>query len=50
MKIFAQIDEVNDEFAEARYLIEDAQSEAESVYFNEAYQEAKEAVNQVLEK
>lgn len=43
-----QIDEVNDLFTEARELIEDAQDEAETVYFNEAHQEAKDAVNDVL--
>ena len=45
-----QIDEVNDMFAEARDIIEDARDDAETVYFNEAHSEAKEAVGKCLER
>lgn len=45
-----QLDEVNDLFVDARDLIEDARDEAETVYFNEAHQEAKDAVQKVMDK
>lgn len=45
-----QIDEVNDLFSEARDIIEDARDDAETVYFNDAHAEAKEAVGQCLDK
>lgn len=45
-----QIDEVNSLFVEARDLIEDARDEAETVYFNEAHSDAKEAVNDCMGK
>ena len=45
-----QIDEVNDMFAEARDIIEDARDDAETVYFNDAHAEAKDAVGGCLAK
>ena len=45
-----QIDEVNDMFAEARDIIEDARDDAETVYFNDAHAEAKDAVGECLAK
>ena len=45
-----QIDLVNDLFVEARDLIEDARDEAETVYFNDAHKDAKDAVADVLNK
>ena len=47
--IHLQIDNVNDMFVEARDLIEDARDEAETVYFNEAHTEAKEAVDKTVQ-
>lgn len=37
-------------FVEARELIEDARDEAETVYFNDAHKDAKDAVEDVLQK
>ena len=45
-----QVDEVNDLFVEARELIEDARDEAETVYFNDAHKDAKDDVEDVLQK
>lgn len=45
-----QIDEVNDLFVETRDLIQDATDEAETVYFNEAHDEAKQAASKVVDR
>ena len=44
------MDSINGKFVEARELIQDAQDEAETVYFDEAASEAREAVNVVLQE